>query len=254
MSESIRIGRVVHVGDPIDGSDRNAANPAFFGRVDCNGSEIDVILKIELPHRLAKELIATSLASRVGIQHSPGLIGVLDSANLNRLGGAQPVKTEAGYLCFASEKRLGSTIKAEYDRFLSSPFALELFVFDQLIGNFDRVYGNILEHEGNYWAFDHDKILFCDEPRWSDLPVSQIVSDIVGMNTVCHQANNLSRAKEIADSYKAKISRASLEFLTTIAQIGLLSADDAATLITYLTERAAALPLIVENFFKKNGL
>lgn len=253
MSESIRIGRVVHVGDPIDGSARNTANSAFFGRVDCNGSEIDVILKIELPHRLAKELIATSLASRVGIQHSPGLIGVLDPADLNRLGGAQPVKGEAGYLCFASEKRLGSTIKTEYDSFLTSPFALELLVFDQLIGNFDRVYGNILEHEGDYWAFDHDKILFLDEPCWSDLPVSQTVCDIVGTNTVFHQANNLGHAKKIADSFNAKISSAPLEFLTTIANIGLLSADDATALITYLAERAAALPLIVEDFFKKHG-
>lgn len=253
MSESIRIGRVVNVGDPIDGSDRNAANHAFFGRVDCNGSEIDVILKIELPYRLAKELIATSLASRVGIQHSPGLIGVLNLADLNRLEGAIPVKTETGHLCFASEKRLGSTIKAEHHRFDNSPFALELLVFDQFIGNFDRVYGNILEHEGDYWAFDHDKILFCDAPRWSGLPVSLPVSDMVGMNVARHQANNLSHAKEIAESYKTKISSASLAFLATIAEIGLLSEDDAATLISYLTQRAAALPSIVEAFFKANG-
>ncbi|WP_132012021.1 hypothetical protein [Acetobacter aceti] len=73
------------------------------------------------------------------------------------------------------------------------------------------------------------------------------------MNTVFRQANNLRHAKKIADSFNAKISSAPLEFLTTIANIGLLSADDATALIAYLAERAAALPLIVEDFFKKHG-
>lgn len=254
MSETIRSGKVVHVGDPIDGSARNAANPAFFGRVDCNGSEIEVIFKIEPSHRFAKELIATSLASRVGIQHAPGLIGVIDPADLNCFGDAQPVNSNAGYLCFASEKRPGSALKSPFEDFLRSPFALQLLVFDQLIGNFDRVYENILEHEGGYWAFDHDKILFCDAPVWSGLPVSQTnASDIVGMNTSFKQANNLSDAQDIAAEFSAKISSAPLDFLATIANIGLFSNDDATALRTYLGDRAAVLSLIVETFIKENG-
>lgn len=253
LSEAIRSGKVVYVGDPIDGSARNSPNPAFFGRVDCDGCEIEVILKIEPSHRLAKELIATSLASRVGIQHAPGLIGIIDPADLSKFGDTQPINSNLGYLCFASEKDLGLALQSDYEDFLLSPFALRLLVFDQLIGNFDRVYGNILEYEGNYRAFDHDKILFHDDPVWKGLPVFQtIAGDLVGTNTSFRQANNLSGAQDIAAEFSAKISEAPLDFLAEIANIGLFSNDDATALKTFLGDRAAALSSLVETFMKAN--
>ena len=44
---------------------------------------------MEPSHRLANRLIAVSFAKRVGVQHTPVLIGVIDPADLNRFGGAQ---------------------------------------------------------------------------------------------------------------------------------------------------------------------
>ncbi|NKJ02649.1 hypothetical protein [Novosphingobium sp. SG707] len=254
MNEAIRSGKVVQIGDRVVGSVRNAPNPAFFGRVDYNGSEIEVILKIEPSHRLAKELIATSLASRVGIQHAPGLIGIIDSGDLNQFGDVQPIEIDGSYLCFASEKRLGSALKAPCDNFHLSEFALELLVFDQLIGNFDRVYENILEHEGCYWAFDHDKILFCDANLWSGWDASKTnINDLVGMNISFLQSRNLSRALKISAEFNTKISNTPLNFLSEIAKAGLFKDEDATALTTYLNERAANLPAIVEKFIKTNS-
>lgn len=249
MNRIIRSGKVIDVGDEIDGSARNAANPAFLGRVDCNGREIKVILKIEPAHRLAKELIATSLASIVGIQHAPGLIGVIDPTDLNRFGGCKPFNSKGRHLCFASEKRSGSALSSLSNAFLQSQFAVELLVFDQLIANFDRPNGNVLEGEGTYWAFDHDKILFEDTARWSGLPVSRNEDAFVGINFAFNRPDAVFAAKRTASEFNQKISEEPLDFLNEIAEFELFSHADASALRTFFLERSKALPSIVETFF-----
>nr|WP_296340019.1 hypothetical protein [uncultured Acidovorax sp.] len=252
MNESVRFGRIIRVGARIDGSERNAANPAFHGCVDVSGDELEVILKFEPPHRLAKELIAVSVASRVGIAHAPGLIGLVRTRDFEQLRDVSPVSVTAGEVCYASEKSPGWDVLQDYDKFLPSPFAIDLLVFDQLIANQDRVRGNILEHGHGFRAFDHDKILFFDEAKWTELPASAPVGSLTGDDIASRRASSLELAKRTAEQFRASMQAEPLDFLEEITKIGLFTESDAAAVHDFLMRRSAVLPSVVEHYFEQN--
>jgi hypothetical protein len=252
-SESVRFGRVTRVGAVIDGSGRNAANPSFHGCVDVRGDALEVVLKFEPPHRLAKELIAVSVASRVGIAHAPGLIGLVEKGDFEQLRDISPVSVTAGEVCFASERSPGWEVLQDYDEFLQSPFAIDLLVFDQLIANQDRVIGNILEHGHEFRAFDHDKILSFDLAKWTELPESEPVANLTGDDIAARRASDLEVAKRTAEQFRDRMQAEPLDFLEDIAKIGLFTKGDAAAVRDFLMSRAAVLPLVVEKLFEENA-
>ncbi|MEL7781588.1 hypothetical protein AAG607_00990 [Citromicrobium bathyomarinum] len=200
---------------------------------------------------MAKELIAVSIASRVGIAHAPGLIGLVRTGGFEQLRDVSPVSVTAGEVCYASEKLPGWEVLQDYDEFLRSPFAIDLLVFDQLIANQDRVIGNILEHGHSFRAFDHDKIFFFDLAKWTELPESEPVASLTGDDIAARRASSLELAKRTADQFRDRMQAEPLDFLEDITSFGLFAKIDAAAVRDFLLRRAAALPTVVERYFEE---
>lgn len=251
MTAAIRMHDVVEVGAALDGGGRTSSNPAHAGAVAEGLAQTQVILKIEPQHRLIKELIAVYVADRIGLAHAPGVIGIFAERNPEAPIGIS-VALDGKPCCFASIKLDAVPIVGRNEIFLQSRFALELLAFDQLIANFDRVPANILENDGCYWAYDHDKILFIDSPRYCELPPEQLVQSPVGTDTIFSQVNARPTALQIANAVRDAVLNEELTIFAELISLGLLSEQEADCLAVYFKQRAEILPELIDRIFFEN--
>lgn len=253
------IWTVLTVGTPAQTTAaKTYANPAWHAIADVAGSKIDIILKAEPLHRLVKELLAVGLADRLAVPHIPGWAVSLDLGQAHQVGitsGTSDPADASRIILFGSRRSSGVPIapsggltdphlEASYYR---SSDAVSILVFDELIGNFDRLYENIMTEAQGFLAFDHDKILLSDTSGFAKLPSSagqpclNIVSDAVGVFA------NGTRSTAIASAtgWITTLTKP-IDLLWDIAGSGLLSSIDAQSIEDYLLARLPLLPKLVE--------
>jgi hypothetical protein len=237
------------------------ANRAWFAVIDIAGTNVDVILKEETSSRLIKEILAVELASLLGVPHIPGWAASLDQsqAAMVQLTSNIPDPNDASRrLVFASQFSHGTPIAASgglahaqiKSTYLSHSDAVHILVFDELLGNCDRQYENLMEDGSRYLAFDHDKILFGDTAMFAQLPgaVAQPCMCTVSDDVAIYQGHTKPIAMSLAASWAGVLPKP-IPILTDAVQINLLSSADEQAIDTYLRGRLPHLANLVAQHY-----
>jgi hypothetical protein len=253
------IWNVVTVGQSVQTTAaKPSANSVWSAKVDIGGTQVDVMLKDEAPRRLTKELLGVGLADLLTVPHIPGWIASLDQAQAQAIGLTSNIRdpnAASRRLAFASKRSPGNpvspgakTVNMQLQRsYRSHSDAVPILVFDELVGNYDRQYENVMNEGANFLAFDHDKILFGDSlpygqlPSVVALPCQCSVSDDIGF----HAPGSKQTAQRLAASW-ASLLTAPIAILAELVQLTLLSSADAQAIEMFLLARLQHLPSLVD--------
>jgi hypothetical protein len=237
------------------------ANSAWEAVIDIGETNVDVILKDEVSYRLAKELLAIALADLLQVPHIPGWAVSLhqtQAQSIRLTSNIRDPNDASRQLVFASKLSHGDPIAASAGpvnqhlqaAYYAHPDAVPILVFDELVGNYDRQYENVMKEGARFLAFDHDKILFGDTAIWDQLPGTvakpcmSVVSDDIG----CFALATKPAAQALAASWATQLL-APIFILGELVQVGLLADADAQNVESYLLRRVQQLPSLVNHHY-----
>lgn len=252
------IHNVAEVGENIQTTkQKDHANFVWRAVVNVDETPQSVMLKDEPLQRFVKELLAVELAQHFDVSHITGWAVSLDRPQALKVSLESNItdpNDPERQLAFASKLSYGVPIAKSGElvnqnsqkKYWASAEALSILVFDELVGNYDRQYENVMQENGKFLAFDHDKIFFNDHASWSQLPTAAdqpcpcSVSDDIG----CWQSDTKLVAKSLAESWASRLPLPSTIF-NYIVSHGLLSGSDAQYIQDYLRNRLQILPDLV---------
>lgn len=215
------------------------------------------VLKDLSPKEFANELLAASLASRLGLPVPPAYIGVTEPGN----PCANRTRLEDGRgLLFASVNvgapSIASLVLAELDTdaratlkpivnlLTKEPWLGRLYGFDTWVANIDRHIGNVLfSADAGVWIIDHGHCF--TGPSWR---VADLISDANYRNRLREWLTPMlsdADRKKLADgasALAAQLPKLNLDASDSDLSInGLIGDSDSEALINFLRERIAVV-------------
>lgn len=251
------IYEVVEIGSRLQ--DRKAkahANFVHLAKIQKSAETVDVVLKDEVPHRLIKELLAVRLAQQLGVPHLNGWLASVSTRQADEMQLSSRVPRNGRFVVFASEKCAGQPVapsggmanQSFVSKYLASPEAVHVLVFDQLIANFDRMYENLMWTGSQFAAFDHDKILFTDTDAWCDLPATSFCDNLISTNVAMLNKGSRSAVWAVANTIASSVGQIDLQDVTEVTSLN-FRAEDANCLMKFLRERATVLAALVDKHY-----
>lgn len=229
---------------------------------ETSSGPVDVAVKGIAGHRLVNEVAAAWVANKLQLPNVAKVFLVDDPRDMLQTPAGQPIGGGVDGKWLATKFSSLPTFSAPKDyvswqTLTGTQDFQQLFVFDVLIANTDRVSRNILWSKSAVCVFDHDKA-FCGK-KWTADTLSQLSrkTPIGGLfeTNICYADQNSRDAIDtLAKNWAGAIAAAEADDLDELVRLGAISGTDVDALKTFVVDRSANLCALVQEVVDRNRL
>lgn len=258
---ALREARLIAVSERLAGSGGHAPHPVYLARVESGNGETAVVLKLTGRRKVVTEAAALIVAQALSL---PTLEGFLVSNIENFRERFEETPTESPFLFATTKENLvslhdkGISWDADFwDEAVTSGWFRVLYVFDVLLGNYDRVQRNI-QFRGEVGdaalvVCDHDKSFLTE--RWHPLALPEL-KERAGHSSLARFNQKLSKGirseiVRLAGAWSQQLAGTGFPDFSLLGKGGLSSSLERKNIRRFIEYRAAHLPELVERVLER---